>query len=81
MVGEAGANIEPPVRICGTRHRLEGESCGIPHLAKNERDMGHPAFGDGIEPEGAWIRLTRDIRKGGLLSSHIFGFEFSPSCV
>ena len=22
--------------------RLEG--CGIPHLAKNERDMGHPCF-------------------------------------
>ena len=28
------------VRICGDRFRLEGESCGIPHLAKNERDMG-----------------------------------------
>ena len=24
--------------ICGTRERLEGEACGIPHLAKNERD-------------------------------------------
>jgi hypothetical protein len=22
-----------------------GESGGIPHLAKNERDMGHPAIG------------------------------------
>src|SRR5271170_2119160 len=32
-----------PVRSCGTRDRLEGEACGIPHLAKNERDVGHPA--------------------------------------
>jgi hypothetical protein len=23
---------------------IEGESCGIPHLAKNERDVGHPAW-------------------------------------
>jgi hypothetical protein len=23
---------------------LRGESGGIPHLAKNERDMGHPGF-------------------------------------
>jgi hypothetical protein len=22
----------------------EGKSSGIPHLAKNERDMGHPSF-------------------------------------
>ena len=27
-----------PVWICGTRHRLEGEACVIPHLAKNQRD-------------------------------------------
>jgi hypothetical protein len=26
------------VRSCGTRSRLDGETCGIPHLAKNERD-------------------------------------------
>jgi hypothetical protein len=32
--GNAGA----PVWICGHRSRLEGEACGIPHLAKNERD-------------------------------------------
>jgi hypothetical protein len=29
-------------------HRMirdsEGKSSGIPHLAKNERDMGHPSF-------------------------------------
>ena len=24
--------------------QLEGRSRGIPHLAKNERDVGHPAF-------------------------------------
>ena len=29
--------------ICEARYRLEGEACGIPHLAKNERDVGHPA--------------------------------------
>ena len=27
-----------PGRICGTRDKFEGETCGIPHLAKNERD-------------------------------------------
>jgi hypothetical protein len=27
-----------PVWIFGTRYRLEGETCGIAHLAKNERD-------------------------------------------
>jgi hypothetical protein len=32
--------------------RLEGRACGIPHLAKNERDVGHPAIGAGIEPHG-----------------------------
>jgi hypothetical protein len=36
---------------CGFRERLEGEVCGIPHLAKNERDVGHPAIGAGIEPK------------------------------
>jgi hypothetical protein len=35
--------------ICGTGSRLEGQACGIPHLAKNERDMGHPAIVAGIE--------------------------------
>jgi hypothetical protein len=28
-----------------------GESSGIPHLAKNERDVGHPAVGAGIDPK------------------------------
>jgi hypothetical protein len=40
-----------PVWICGSRSRLEGETHGIPHLAKNERDVGHPAIGPGIEPK------------------------------
>src|SRR5580698_8334001 len=31
------------------RRRLEGETSGIPHLAKNERDVGHPALAAGIE--------------------------------
>jgi hypothetical protein len=35
--------------ICGTRSGFEGEACGIPHLAKYERDVGHPAIGAGIE--------------------------------
>jgi hypothetical protein len=29
--------------------QVEGEACGIPHLAKNERDVGHPAVAAGIE--------------------------------
>src|ERR1700689_5239990 len=28
----------------------EGKNCGIPHLAKNERDMGHPSFVREPEP-------------------------------
>jgi hypothetical protein len=36
---------------CGTCRKLEGETCGIPHLAKNERDVGHPAVVAGIEPQ------------------------------
>jgi hypothetical protein len=27
-------------QICEARSRIEGESCGIPHLAKNEPDVG-----------------------------------------
>ena len=37
--------------LSGTRHEFEGEACGIPHLAKNERDVGHPAVVAGIEPK------------------------------
>ena len=28
---------------------FEGYTCGIPHLAKNERDVGHPTVGSGRE--------------------------------
>jgi len=33
-----------PVQICEARKRLEGETCGIPHLAKNERDAPNFLF-------------------------------------
>jgi hypothetical protein len=33
----------------GIRHRIEGKTCGIQHLAKNERDVGHPALVPGID--------------------------------
>jgi hypothetical protein len=57
--GNAGANMGHPCRAvellwsCGTRHRLAGQGCGIPHLAKNERDVGHPAVGARIELKSA----------------------------
>jgi hypothetical protein len=44
------------VRSCGVRKRLEGEACGIPHLAKNERDVGHPAVFAGDEAQRALVR-------------------------
>jgi hypothetical protein len=34
----AGANMEHPYGVVETLAGLEGEACGIPHLAKNERD-------------------------------------------
>jgi hypothetical protein len=37
---------------CWDRPRLEGQTCGIPHLAKNKRDVGHPAFVKRIESKG-----------------------------
>ena len=36
-----------------TRNKLEGEARGIPRLAKNERDVGHPAVVVGIQPKSA----------------------------
>jgi hypothetical protein len=33
-------------------YKLEGEACGAPRLAKNERDVGHPAIVAEIEPSG-----------------------------
>jgi hypothetical protein len=38
-----------PVQICGTRRRVEGKTCDIPLLAKNERGVGHPAVFAEIE--------------------------------
>jgi hypothetical protein len=32
---------------------LRGESGGVPHLAKNERDVGHPAIVAGLESKSA----------------------------
>jgi hypothetical protein len=39
--------------------QLEGEACGVPHLAKNERDVGHPAVGAGIDPKGEAVRFRQ----------------------
>src|ERR1700691_3737477 len=33
----------------------EGKSIGIPHLAKNERDMGHPSF---VREPGIWTSVS-----------------------
>ncbi len=77
-------------RTWGTRaeplgpRQLEGEACGIPHLAKNERDVGHPAMAEGIEPEspltegtaqdkGRLRGLTRLRMKATVLSSVVPG--------
>src|ERR1700722_11349637 len=47
--GQRWCERRAPVWLSGTRHEFEGEACGIPHLAKNERDVGHPAVVAGIE--------------------------------
>ena len=46
--GERGAPVDS-LRHATIPNKFGVESCGIPHLAKNERDMGHPRFrvGDG----------------------------------
>jgi hypothetical protein len=41
------------LQSCGERCWREGKAYGIPHLAKNERDVGHPAVGAGLEPQKA----------------------------
>jgi hypothetical protein len=45
---------------------LRGESGGIPHLAKNERDVGHPALVAGLESKNALLASStcqmRDLR-------------------
>jgi hypothetical protein len=40
-------NSEPLSSPPRVRKRFEGKACGIPHLAKNERDVGHPATDGG----------------------------------
>src|SRR5277367_2594106 len=40
-----------------------GESGGIPHLAKNERAVGHPSTGRGIEPKSAFLPPSLVARK------------------
>jgi hypothetical protein len=54
------AGIEPKSAFMGpegkavvARDRFEGKACGIRHLAKNERDVGHPAIVAGMELKGA----------------------------
>jgi len=42
------------MRLRVARSGLEGKACGIPHLAKNERDVGHPAIDAGMEFKGAF---------------------------
>jgi len=44
-VGYHGSLPEPSLGVI----KLEGRRGGIPHLAKNERDMGHPAIVVGTE--------------------------------
>jgi hypothetical protein len=39
--GERGAPVDSP-RYAAIPNKLGMESRGIPHLAKNERDVGHP---------------------------------------
>jgi hypothetical protein len=48
---------------------LRGETCGIPHLAKNERDVGHPAWVRGIEPKSAFLAPSTCHRQASLLKS------------
>jgi hypothetical protein len=44
------------------RVRPKGKTCGIPHLAKNERDVGHPATRGGID-ESTLVA----VQEGGIL--------------
>src|ERR1700691_338671 len=48
----------------------EGKSSGIPHLAKNQRDMGHPSLvrEQGIQRSaGGFANVCLDIRPAGHL--------------
>jgi hypothetical protein len=51
--GEHGAPVLFPIRW-GLLRGKNVESCGLPHLAKNERDMGHPGFLEGMEFGVRW---------------------------
>src|ERR1700689_4583172 len=48
----------------------EGKSSGIPHLAKNERDVGHPSFVRNQRPAPSLYDETRD---GRLLLRRLIG--------
>ncbi len=60
----------PTTKCRRMRRESEGKSSGIPYLAKNERDMGHPSLvaGAGARPEnsrginGAGLRVRRRAR-------------------
>jgi hypothetical protein len=51
---------------------LEGEARGIPHLAKNERDVGHPAIGDGIGPKNAGTEFSSTLFRPYLAKTLVF---------
>jgi hypothetical protein len=63
-LGERGALVWS----CGTRDRLEGEACGIPHLAKNERDA----------PNFLYREPTKLHRKSGMWGTRRLGPGWSP---
>src|ERR1700677_329845 len=64
-------------RMARADRELEGKNSGIPHLAKNERDVGHPSFVAGagkamfldgslqLAAGGVDVSATRPAKKGG----------------
>jgi hypothetical protein len=52
----------------------EGKSSGIPHLAKNERDMGHPSFVREREVDPCGTECVREFSRRLL-----HPFELHPS--
>jgi hypothetical protein len=52
-VGYHGSFPEPSLAVI----KREGRRGAIPHLAKNERDMGHPAIVVGTEKRGLSSRI------------------------
>ena len=57
MWDSAGLSLKPAT----------GERSGIPHLAKNERDVGHPAMVAGLEPKSAFPPSSTCYRQASLL--------------